>query len=244
VNARSTPVRSTEPRSTASHGTRPRRTPARSLAIAAVALICAACSGPKPDQYRTVTSYEFASCDSRPTTDAVEMEALRRFRDHAGSHWFRSDGESLYAAMHERTAKESGVREYRGEPYWYLHPLKLEREDTAAGIDWKAVAYLHAREVRSRRNGDDWTGWQRVRTRNFGSQNGEQNAGRTADGLGRWACLVGAEVAWAEITRRGSEWTVTPLAAGPYGEDEIARMEPRPTEAQVAGDEAVPAGAP
>ncbi len=215
------------------------------LAATTLALLAiAGCSGPKQDQYRTVTSYEFASCDSVPTTDPMQLDALRRFRDHAGAHWFRDGGESLFAAMHERTGAESGLREYRGEPYWYLHVLKLEPEETAAGVEWKAMAYRHAREVRTRVNGEDWGEWQRVRTRNFGASNG----GPTAEGMGRWACLVGAEIAWAEVRRvktdGGVEWELTPLGAGPYPEEELHRMEPRPTPEQVAGDASVPAGAP
>lgn len=211
------------------------------LAIAvSLATAVAGCSGPKQDQYRTVTSYEFATCDSRPTTDPVELEALRRFRDHAGSHWFRDGRDSMFAAMHERTGKESGLREYRGEPYWYVHPLRLEPEDAEAHVDWKAMVYLHAREVRTHPNGGDWTDWQRVRTRNFGAGGN----GPTAEGMGRWACLVGAEIAWAEVTRSGTEWDVRPLGAGPYGEDELHRMEPRPSAEQIADDASVPAGAP
>jgi hypothetical protein len=215
------------------------------LALTALALLgTAACSGRKQDQYRTVTAYEFASCDSAPTTDPTEREALRRFRDHAGAHWFRDDGESFYAAMHERTGKDSGLRQYRGDPYWYIHVLKLEREDEVAHVAWKALVYLHAREVRTRINGGDWSGWQRVKTRNFGAS----NAGPTAEGMGRWACLLGAEIAWAEVRRirtdDGLEWDVKPLGAGPYPADEIHRMEPRPTPEQIANEASVPAGAP
>ena len=189
---------------------------------AALALLAAGCTGRTEDQYRTVTAYEFAGCDSTPTTDPVELEALHQFRVHAGAHWFRDDGDSLYAAMHERTGKDSGLRGYRGDRYWYLH----------------------AREVRTRVNGEDWTEWQRVRTRNFGAS----RATPTAEGLGRWACLVGAEIAWAELSRVGTpggvEWQVKPLGAGPYAEEELHRLDPRPTPEQIANEASVPAGAP
>lgn len=215
------------------------------LAMAALALLAgAACSDRREDQYRTVKSYDYASCESQPTTDPVELEALRRFRDKLDEAAFHDDGESRYAAMHERTGGESGLRQYRGEPYWYAHPLKLDSEDESNGVEWKAIVYLHAREVRVRRNGGDWSEWQRVQTRNFGGS----RTGPTAEGLGRWACLVGAEIAWAEVRRirtdDGIEWEVLPLGAGPYGEEELHRLEPLPTPGQIANTESVPAGAP
>ena len=214
------------------------------LLCAALALLAAGCTGRTEDQYRTVTAYEFAGCDSTPTTDPVELEALRQFRVHAGAHWFRDDGDSLYAAMHERTGKDSGLREYRGDRYWYLHVLKVDPRESANRVEWKALAYLHAREVRTRVNGEDWTDWQSVRTRNFGAS----YAAPTAEGMGRWACLVGAEIAWAEVSRIGTpggvEWRVRPLGAGPYAEEEIHRLDPRPTPEQIANEASVPPGAP
>ncbi len=214
------------------------------LAVGSLLLLAGACSDRQEDQYRTVTAYEFASCDSKPTTDAVELEALRRFRDVADEDWFRVDGDSRYAAMHERTGKDSGLRQYRGYPYWYVHVMKPEREDELEHVDWKAMVYLHAREVRVRINGEDWGEWQPVRTRNFGAS----RSGPTAEGMGRWICLLGAEIAWAEVRRRktddGVEWEVKPLGAGPYADDELQRIEPRPTPEQIANEASVPAGPP
>jgi hypothetical protein len=214
------------------------------IAAAFALLVVAGCANREQDQYRTVTSYEFAGCDSTPTTDAVELEALHQFRTLADQRWFRADGDSRYAAMHERTGTDSGLREYRGDRYWYVHVLKPEGSDRRNNVDWKAMVYLHAREVRVRVNGGDWGEWQPVRTRNFGAS----RAGPTAEGMGRWACLMGAEIAWAEVRRLrtddGIEWEVKPLGAGPYSEEELHRIEPRPTAAQIANEASVPAGNP
>ena len=211
-------------------------------AIAALALLAAGCSGSTEDRHRTVTGYEFANCDSVPTTDPLELEALNRFREHAIRYWFHDAGDSLYAAMHERTGRDSGLRQYRGERYWYLHVLKVTPKDTARQVEWKALAYLHQREVRSRVNGEDWTDWQRVRTRNFDTSGAAPSPGS----LGRWACLIGAEIAWAEVSRiatpDGLVWRIKPLGAGPYPEEEVHRLDPLPTPEQIANEASVPAG--
>jgi hypothetical protein len=72
-----------------------------------------------------------------------------------------------------------------------------------------------------------------VRTRNFGAP------GRSVEGLGRWKCLLGAEIAWASVARSNGQWTVTPLAVSVYETDEIRRALPTPAQKQIEGQDAV-----
>lgn len=90
-----------------------------------------------------------------------------------------------------------------------------------------------AHRLGDRANGGEWSDWERVRTRNFGA------SGRTADGLGRWKCLLNAEIAWAEVSMQAGEWRVTPAAVSVYDTSELERLEPPPTSAQTEGVEAV-----
>jgi hypothetical protein len=64
---------------------------------------------------------------------------------------------------------------------------------------------------------------------------------RTVDRLGRWKCLVGAEIAWADVTRVAGQWTVRPAAASVYESDEIRRALFTPSRAQIEGKEPVEA---
>ncbi|MFO1425951.1 MAG: hypothetical protein U1F11_03060 [Steroidobacteraceae bacterium] len=221
--------------------TRALRTATRALRAATIALVATplllACSGPKGDQYRTVKSYEFASCESQPTSDATELELSRRFREDLGIHYLRLSGDTIFAANHERSAGESGVREYRGPFYYYVHPAKLEYEDERARVERKYLLYLHAHEVRFRANGADWGEWQKVRTRNFSGVNT-----RSVEGMGRWKCLVGAEIAWASATLRNGQWKIRIEGGGPYDGDELWRLDPPPSAAQIEGTEDVAPG--
>jgi hypothetical protein len=212
---------------------------------AAVVLLCivlsgiAACgSSRKGDQFRTVTSYEFASCDSVPTSDATELQAIAEFQGFLGAHYLLRADDAIYLASHESTTEASGIRQYEGPFYFYVHPVAILPEERAAGVDWKAMLYLHVSRVRSRANGAAWGEWAKVRTRNFGAGNT-----RTTDGLGRWKCLLGAEMAWAEVVRRNSQWSVDVQGAGPYDARELELLEPLPTRAQVEGSETVAAAA-
>lgn len=207
------------------------RTALSTLAIAGLCL--AACSGPHEDQLRTVKSYEFASCDSTPTSDATELAALQAFRSEVVLPNFSRERDSLIAAAHEPTLEESGLRQYEGPVYLYLHPRKVEPQERAAGVDWAGMAYLHASKVRTRANGGEWQEWERVRTRNFAE------TAPSAGGLGRWKCLVGSEIAWAEVMHRNGEWIVAPAAISVYEADELQRLQPTPDRAQIDGTHAV-----
>jgi hypothetical protein len=198
-------------------------------AVLGLTMSLAGCGGAKEDALRTVKSYDFASCDSTPTTDAVQLEAIREFKSRVESEYFvRHDGR-LFAANRESAAESSGLREYEGPFYIYVHPQSPTEKETARGIDWSAMIYLHAQKVRALTNGGTWSEWDRVRTRNFAQ------AGRTVDGLGRWKCLMGSEIAWARVSRSGSEWTVVPQAVGVYEADELLRALPAPSKAEVEG---------
>lgn len=197
-------------------------------AVLSLTMSLAAC-GAKEDALRTVKSYDFASCDSTPTTDAVQLEAIREFKSRVQSEYFvRHDGR-LFAANRESAAEDSGLREYDGPFYIYVHPHSPTQEETARRIDWSAMMYLHAHQVRTLRNGGTWSEWERVRTRNFGQ------SGRTVDGLGRWKCLIGSEIAWAQVSRSGGQWTVVPQAVGVYEADELSRALPAPSKTEIEG---------
>jgi len=205
----------------------------RKLAFTASLLILTACGAPEADKLRTVTSYEFASCDSTPTTDTVHLEAIKAFQSDVQNKYFVRRGDSQFVANHESGADASGLREYQGPFYLYVHPRKLEKAEIAQGVDWAALVFLHAGEVRSRANGRDWSEWNAVRTRNFGAES------RSVDGLGRWKCLLGAEIAWADVTRAQGQWNVKPLAVSVYDRDEIRRALPVPAQSQIKGEQVI-----
>lgn len=203
------------------------------LPIVAATLI--GCGGAEEDKLRTVKSFDFASCVSEPTTDATEIEAIDKFRARVRDKYFAADGDALYAANHESTLESSGVREYEGPFYIYVHTRQPERREVEAGVDWAATVFLHAKNVRARANEKEWNDWQSVRTRNFAVQ------GRTVEGIGRWKCLLGAEIAWADVRREKEVWVVTPSAIGVYEGEEIERALPLPNPDQIKGTETVPA---
>lgn len=211
------------------------RTRTRSLIWLPVALALGACGTSDEDQLRTVKSYEFSSCDSTPTTDARELAALKAFSTEVRSLYFTRQDGSLFVSSREESPAASGVREYEGPYHLYLHPRKLEREDTQRGVEWAAVAYLHAARVRSRANGGEWSEWERVRTRNF-----FEDRGPTTEGMGRWKCLVNAEIAWADVILRNGTWEVTPVAISVYDANELQRLLPTPSPAQIEGAATVP----
>lgn len=203
------------------------------LAICAAAVV-ASCGGTKGDQYRTVKSYTISTCESRATTDANEMTALNVFKTEMLSNFVR-DGDTLIAANHEETAGASGLRQYEGPIYFYLHPRAPEANEAAQGVEYVATAYLHVAKVRNRKNGGEWSPYQRVRTRNF-----TDNA-PTPSGLTRWKCLMNAEIAWATVSLRKGLWRVEPLAISVYEGAELQRLHPAPTRAQIDGVESVQA---
>jgi hypothetical protein len=206
-----------------------------SLVLVPVALALASCGSADEEQVRTVKSYEFSSCDSTPTTDAKELAALKAFSAEVRSRYFTRQDGSLFVSNREESPAASGVREYEGPFHLYLHPRKLERQEQAQGVEWAATAYLHAARVRSRTNGAEWTEWERVRTRNF-----FEDGGRTTEGMGRWKCLVNAEIAWADVLLKNGAWKVTPSGISVYGADELERLLPTPSPAQIEGDATVP----
>jgi len=210
-----------------------RQTPMR-LALAALAVTLSACGGPKGDQLRTVHSYDFASCDSKPTTDANERAALDAFKAEIEPSHFLRDRNTLTVANHEESLATSGLRQYSGPFYWYLHPGQVQKRDAERGVTWSGMAYLHADKVRFRANGGDWGEWQRVRTRNFGNTNL-----RSADRMPRWKCLMNAEIAWASVKLRNGQWEVEPEAVSVYETSELERLRPLATRAQIDGKEAV-----
>jgi hypothetical protein len=187
------------------------------------------------DPLRTIKTYEFSSCDSAPTTDTTELAAIEVFRRQLRDRYFNETREGLFAANHEESADNSGLRQYEGPFYTYVVPRKPEQRESAEGVDWVATLYLGAARVRTRSNGADWGEWQTVRTRNF------RENGRTSDGLGRWKCIVGAEIAWADVVRRNGSWEVTPAAAGVYEAEELPRALPVPTTDEISGS--APVGA-
>jgi hypothetical protein len=136
---------------------------------------------------------------------------------------------TLTAAMHEDDAGSSGLREYRGPFYTYVHSAPLQKQDAKNHVTWRGYVYLHAKETRNRSNGSAWSDWQPVRTRVFISTT------RTADGLGRWKCLIGAEIAWAEVTRQNDLWVTTPEVVTTYDHSELKRLLPVATSAQIDG---------
>ncbi len=202
-------------------------------ALLSGAATLAGCGGGVEEKLRTVKSFDFASCVSEPTTDPTEIEAIDKFRARVRDKYFTADGAALFAANHESTLEASGLRQYEGPFYIYVHTRPLEREETEAGVDWAATLFLHAKNVRARRNEKDWNDWQSVRTRNFTVQ------GRTVEGIGRWKCLLGAEIAWADVRREKALWVVTPSAIGAYEGDEIERALPTPKPDQIKGTETV-----
>jgi hypothetical protein len=204
------------------------------IALTALAVAISAGCGPKADQLRTVHSYEFATCDSKPTTDATELAALDAFKARIEPDNFLRAKNTLTVANHEETLATSGLRQYSGPFYWYLHPGKVQPLDAEHGVTWSGMAYLHADKVRFRANGAEWGEWQRVRTRNFGNLN------RSVDGMPRWKCLVSSEIAWANVKLRNGQWEVEPVAISVYElPGEFERLQPLPTPAQIDGKEAV-----
>ena len=204
------------------------------LALVALAATFSACSGPKADQLRTVKSFDFATCNSTPTTDATERAALDAFKAEIEVSNFLRARDTLTVANHEETLATSGLRQYSGPFYWYLHPGQVQKTDAERGVTWSGMAYLHADKVHFRANGGDWDKWQRVRTRNFGNSNT-----RSVDGMPRWKCLVGSEIAWASVKLRNGHWEVEPQAISVYEAPELERLRPLPTKAQIDGKEAV-----
>jgi hypothetical protein len=196
-------------------------------------VMVAGCGGAEEDKLRTVKSFDFASCVSGPTTDPTEIEAIEKFRARVRDKYFTADGDALFAANHESTLVASGLREYEGPFYIYVHTRRPEKQEIEAGVDWAATLFLHARNVRARPNEKDWNNWQSVRTRNFTVQ------GRTVEGIGRWKCLLGAEISWAEVRRERGVWVVTPSAVGVYEGEEIERALPIPSQDQIKGTETV-----
>jgi len=205
--------------------------------VASVAVLCA-CGSHEEYKLRSVTSYQLESCDSVPTTDATHLEAIKAFNSELRQKYFVRQRDFEYVANHESGSDSSGVRQYKGPFYIYVHARKPEKAEERDGVDWAATIFMHAMQVRSRSNGQDWGGWNSVRTRNFAV------AGRTVDGLGRWKCLMGSEIAWANVTRKGGQWTVTPLAVSVYENDEVRHALPTPSGAQIEGKEAVEASDP
>jgi hypothetical protein len=202
-----------------------------STAIAMAGL--SACGAPQEDNLRTVKSYDYAMCDSAPTTDATQLAALEAFRSEVQNRYFVRRQDSHFAANHEADASSSGLREYQGPFYVYFHSRPLERNEQGRGIDAAAMVFLHAAKVRSRTNGQEWGEWNSVRTRNFAQE------GRAVEGLSRWKCLLGAEIAWADLIYSNGKWTVTPLAVGVYEKDEVRRSLPTPSQSQIDGKEAI-----
>jgi hypothetical protein len=195
-------------------------------AALSTALMLSAC-GKKPDQLRTVQSYEFSSCNADPTTDADQLAAADKFKDKVTEIFFTRTEEGLFAANRELKVETSALSQYRGPFYTYIHPLKLSDEEKAQGIEWAGMLYLHAESVRVRPNGKDWGEWQRVRTRNFGAN------GRTADGLGRWKCLMNAEIAWARVIKISGVFRAEVQAVGAYENDEVKHSKPAPSSEEI-----------
>jgi hypothetical protein len=204
------------------------------LTITLVAATLSACGGPKSDQLRTVTSYEFATCDSAVTTDPQERAALAAFKDEIEISNFIRAKNTLTVANHEETLDASGVRQYKGPFYWYLHPGKIIPFDASRAVTWSGMAFLHASQVRFHANGGEWGEWQPVRTRNFGNLNQ-----RSVDRMPRWKCLVSSEIAWASVKLRDGHWEVEPLAISVYEKPELERLRPLPTSAQIDAKEAI-----
>ncbi len=201
-------------------------------ALIACTLLLAGC-GAKPDQIRTVRSFEVSACNADPTTDVTQLAAVDKFKDKVTEGYFARTKDGLYAASHEATDANSGLRQYRGPFYYYVHPLKVEDDERARGVEWQAMVYLHAESVRVRPNGRDWGDWERVRMRNFTDRT------RASDGMTRWSCLVNAEIAWARITQRSGVLMPEVEAVGAYEKDELERLQPVPTAEQIKGS-AVP----
>jgi len=57
--------------------------------------------------------------------------------------------------------------------------------------------------------------------------------------LARWKCLIGSEIAGAEVHRHGSEWIVVPSAVGVYEAEELSRALPTPADAEIQGSHPV-----
>jgi hypothetical protein len=225
-----------------SQASRPSLRVAVRLLGAALMVSVAGCGTPKTDQLRTVRTYEVGVCNSAPTTDPQELAALNAFKDKVVTRYFAREGALLTAANHEQTLQDSVLRQYRGPIYYYAHPRRVTEREAQQGITWIAMVFLHTDSVRTHSNSGQWSEWHRVRTRNF------TDNFRTSDGLRRWQCLVGSEIAWAEVSKQGNEWVVAPQAISVYEENEFARLLPMPTPTQLAGRDAVeplalPAGA-
>jgi hypothetical protein len=211
-----------------------RMTRSRPTLVLAGALLLGAC-GEKPDQLRSVISYEMSSCDSQPTTDPAHLAAADKFKDKVIDTYFTRTKDGLFAANRADKTADSALRQYRGPFYTYIHPLKVTDEQRAQRVQWAGMLYLHAQSVRVRPNGKDWNEWERVRTRNF------LDNGRTADGLGRWKCLLNAEIAWAQITEIDGVYRAEVQAVGAYEGEEIMRSKPAPSPEEISGAKVVAA---
>lgn len=199
------------------------------IVLAAIATLLLDACGEKPDQLRSIISYEMSSCNSEPITDPAHLAAAEKFKDKVTDTYFTRTPDGLFAANREDADADSALRQYRGPFYTYVHPLKLSDEERAQGIEWAGMVYLHAESVRVRPNGKDWNEWQRVRTRNFAEN------GRTADGLGRWKCLMNAEIAWARLTKVSGVYRADVQAVGAYEGEDIKRSKPAPSADEVSG---------
>ncbi len=182
---------------------------------------------------RTVKSYTYASCDSAETTDKTELDAIRTFTEGVEKTYFVRDDDSLFTAHREDSRDASMVREFRGPFFVYVHQTEIAPKQAQAGVQWAGMLYLHASEVRTLQNGKDWTDWERVRTRNF------VDPGRTVDSLGRWKCLLGGEVAWAQVKRVNDIWKTEPVVVDVYEPADFGRLLPVPSEAERKGSATV-----
>lgn len=194
-----------------------------------LSLLLQACSREPEERLRTVKSYPYASCDSNETTERMELDAIRTFKEDVEKTYFVRDDDSLFTAHHEDSHDASMLREFRGPFYIYVHPDELGERDKREGVQWSATLYLHASEVRTRQNGKSWTQWEPVRTRNF------TNPGRTVEGMGRWKCLLGGEVAWAQVRRVDDIWKAEPVVVDIYEPSDFGRLLPVPSESERSG---------
>jgi hypothetical protein len=204
----------------------------RTLPAAALigsSLLLQACSGEPEDKLRTVKSYAYATCDSAETTDKMELDAIRIFKEDVEKTYFVREDDSLFSAHRENSSDASMLREFRGPFYLYVHPEPVDARDKEEGVQWTAMMYLHASESRTRQNGKEWSEWQPVRTRNF------VDPGRTVDNMGRWKCLLGGEIAWAEVKRANDIWKTEPVVVDIYEAIDFDRLLPVPSEAERQG---------
>lgn len=199
------------------------------VGLIGLSLLLQACSGEPEEKLRTVKSYPYASCDSTETTERMELDAIRAFKEDIEKTYFVRDDDSLFTAHREDSHDASMLREFRGPFYIYVHPEEPGKRDRQEGVQWAATLYLHASEVRTRQNGKEWTEWEPVRTRNF------TNPGRTVEGLGRWKCLLGGEVAWAQVRRVDDIWKAEAEVVDVYEASDFGRLLPVPSESERKG---------